>query len=82
MPNIINVFNVKTNGLSKNANIDFGTTVQSGHTVNVKVVGANFANGDFSPVSSLMINAGVDPDVVDQNQNTFGSPITPVVNTV
>ncbi|KPV56203.1 hypothetical protein QJ48_29005 [Paenibacillus sp. A3] len=82
MPNIINVFNIKTNGLSKNANIDFGTTVQNGHTVNLKVVGANFANGDLSPVSSLMINVGADPDLVDQNQNSFGSPSSPVTNTV
>ncbi|GLI08470.1 hypothetical protein YDYSG_45010 [Paenibacillus tyrfis] len=82
MPNIINIFNIKTNGLSKNANIDFGTIVQNGHTVNLKVVGANFANGDLSPVSSLMINAAADPDLVDQNQNSFGSPNAPVTSTI
>ncbi|WP_025844941.1 spore germination protein [Paenibacillus ehimensis] len=82
MPNIINVFNIKTNGLSKNANIDFGTTVQNGHTVNLKVVGANFANGDLSPASSLMINATADPDLADQTQAAFGSPTAPVTNTI
>ncbi|TBL74610.1 spore germination protein [Paenibacillus thalictri] len=79
MPYIINVFNVKTNGLTRNANIGFGTNIQNSHTANTKFVGGNAAVGDFSPASALMLNGMVDPDISDQGQTA--NPSAPFINT-
>ncbi len=37
MPLQINVFNIVTNGVTQNANIDFGSTIQNSHTANSEV---------------------------------------------
>lgn len=80
MPYIINIFNMKTNSLSNNANIDFGPTNQNSHTANSKWVGANLANGDFSPASAIMLNAQLDPDISDQDQ--IANPSAPILNQI
>jgi 2-keto-3-deoxy-6-phosphogluconate aldolase len=52
MSNQINIFNLHVNGMTQNANIGIGTILQNSHTANVKLYGANFSMGDFSPTSS------------------------------
>ncbi|MBM7645080.1 hypothetical protein JOD45_001291 [Scopulibacillus daqui] len=68
MPYGINIFNMKINGVSKNANVDIGPTIQNSHTANSKAVGPCLAFGDFSPANSLSYNNYFDPDVADQGQ--------------
>ena len=80
MPYFINVFNVKTNGVTHNANLDIGATVQNSHTANSKFVGANFSLGDLSPSSSFMGNGNVDTDISDQDQ--IANPAIPVTNQI
>ncbi|UAC49872.1 spore germination protein [Bacillus aquiflavi] len=75
MPYQINIFNIKTNGLNSNANIDIGPTIHNSHTANSKFYGANIAFGDLSPNSSCMANCVGDFDISDQDQiaNPSGS---------
>lgn len=68
MSNQINIFNLYVNGMSTNANINIGRTLQNSHTANVKLVGANFSSGDFSPAKALIITVVQDPDIFDQGQ--------------
>ncbi|TVY07032.1 spore germination protein [Paenibacillus cremeus] len=75
---IFNIFNIKVNGVTSNANLDFGNVVQSGHNAYSKIVGGNIAVGDFSPSTSLMSNGVQDMDVSDQGQ--LGNPPTEVFN--
>ncbi|HET7658159.1 MAG TPA: spore germination protein [Bacillales bacterium] len=76
MPYFIQFFNMKTNGVTMNGNIDVGPTVQNSHTANTKSIGANFNIGDFTIANSLMCNRGVDPDISDQGQ--ISNPANPV----
>jgi hypothetical protein len=55
MSNQINIFNLYVNGMAQNANINIGRTLQNSHTANMKIFGANFSMGDYSPVSSVII---------------------------
>jgi hypothetical protein len=80
MPHQINIFAIKTNHISKNGNIDFGTIVHNSHTANTKTVGSNFSAGDFSPPASLMVNNYVDPDLSDQDQ--IANPSAPINNSI
>ncbi len=80
MPYAINIFNIKTNGISTNGSIDIGPTVHNSHTSAIKQVGANISLGDFSPSSSVNINNNFDPDVVDQGQ--IANPSSPLSNQV
>jgi hypothetical protein len=80
MPFQINIFAIKTNSISKNGNIDFGTVVQNSHTANTKLVGSNFSVGDFSPPSSLIGNLYNDPDLSDQDQ--IANPSVPINKTI
>ncbi|MBM7644648.1 hypothetical protein JOD45_000841 [Scopulibacillus daqui] len=68
MPYAINIFNIKTNGVTMNGNIDIGPTVHNSHTANTKSIGANVSLGDFSPSSSFSLNGSYDPDISDQGQ--------------
>ncbi|WP_338448505.1 spore germination protein [Niallia oryzisoli] len=68
MSNQINIFNLYVNGMTQNANINIGRTLQNSHTANVKLFGANFSVGDFSPAKSLIITVIQDPDICDQGQ--------------
>lgn len=78
MPYFIQFFNMKTNGVNMNGNIDVGPTLQNSHTANTKSMGANFSIGDFDLSNSLMVNCAVDPDVSDQDQISNPSfPVTP-----
>ena len=53
MPYLINIFNIKTNGITQNGNFDIGATIHNSHTANSKFIGANFSLGDLSPSSSI-----------------------------
>jgi hypothetical protein len=78
MPYFINIFNIKTNGITQNGNLDIGSIIHSSHTANSKYIGANFSLGDISPASSLMGNGYADPDVSDQDQ--IANPSVPITN--
>jgi hypothetical protein len=80
MPLQINIFNIMTNGVTQNGNIDVGSTVQNSHTANSKYFGANFSLGDFSPTGSWMNTGVLDPDVSDQDQ--IANPSFPVGNQI
>ncbi|KRD90773.1 hypothetical protein ASE51_09310 [Bacillus sp. Root147] len=80
MPLQINVFNIVTNGVTQNANIDFGSTIQNSHTANSKFNGANFSLGNFSPPCSQMNTGVLDPDVSDQDQ--IANPSAPIGNQI
>ncbi|WP_100330667.1 spore germination protein [Bacillus xiapuensis] len=68
MPFMINILNMKTNGVTQNGNIDIGATVHNSHTANTKFVGGNISLGDCSFSNSLMGNQMLDTDVSDQDQ--------------
>jgi hypothetical protein len=76
MPFGINIFNMKTNGVNMNGNVDIGPTVHNSHTANTKSVGACFTMGDLSPANSFMLNANNDPDISDQGQ--IANPSAPI----
>ncbi len=78
MPFIINVNNIKVNGVNNIGNIDIGAAVHNSHTANTKLFGANFALGDLSLTTSNMLNGIFDPDLSDQDQ--IANPSAPVVN--
>jgi hypothetical protein len=78
MPYFINIFNVKTNGITQNGNLDIGATIHNSHTANSKFIGANFSLGDFSPSSSCMGNSSIDTDISDQDQ--IANPSLPIGN--
>jgi hypothetical protein len=75
MSNQINIQNLYVNGLSQNANIDIGNNLQNSHTANLKLNGANFSMGDFSPAKSLILSKNQDSDISDQDQ--IDNPSTP-----
>ncbi|WP_338472358.1 spore germination protein [Niallia sp. XMNu-256] len=68
MSNQIKIYNLIVNGIAQNANVDIGRTVQNSHTANVKLYGANFSMGDFSPTHSVIVTKVKDPDYSDQGQ--------------
>ncbi|MDR4886247.1 spore germination protein [Fredinandcohnia sp. QZ13] len=68
MFNLIKIGNFKVNAMTQNSNINFGGTVQNSHTANIKLYGASFSMGDFSPTSSLNISKVNDSDISDQGQ--------------
>lgn len=68
MSNQIKIFNLIVNGITQNANVDIGRNVQNSHTANLKLSGANFSMGNFSPTYSLIITKVQDPDISDQGQ--------------
>ncbi len=68
MLNKIKIFNFQVNGMTQNSNINFGKTLQNSHTANIKLYGANFSMGDFSPTYSLNIPNVQDSDISDQDQ--------------
>lgn len=78
MPYFINIFNIKTNGITQNGNFDIGATIHNSHTANSKYIGANFSFGDLSPSYSLMGNSNIDPDISDQDQ--IVNPSLPISN--
>lgn len=78
MPYFINIFSIKTNGITQNGNMEVGATIHNSHTANSKYIGANFSLGDFSPSSSFMGNCNVDTDVSDQDQ--IANPSLPISN--
>jgi len=80
MPFQINIFNVKTNAMNNNANIDFGPIVQNSHTSNSKFIGTNAAFGDLSPSTSTHFNGYTDVDVSDQDQ--IANPAIPIQNQI
>ena len=80
MPFLINIFNIKTNGITSNGNFDIGATIHNSHTANSKFIGANISLGDISPSSSFMGNSYVDPDVSDQDQ--IANPSLPISNQI
>ncbi|CAG7640565.1 spore germination protein [Paenibacillus allorhizosphaerae] len=78
MPFVINIVNIKTNGVTQNGNLDIGPAVQNSHTANSKFIGNNSSLGDFSPPFSIMANNMLDTDVSDQDQ--IANPSAPVAN--
>lgn len=80
MPHQINIFNIKTNSMSNNANIDIGPNIQNSHTSNFKIIGANISFGDVSPSGSCMANGMLDPDFSDQDQ--IANPSMPIGNQI
>jgi hypothetical protein len=68
MFNQVKIFNLHVNGMTQNANIDIGKSLQNSHTANLKLFGANFSMGDFSPAFSLIMNMIQDSDISDQGQ--------------
>ena len=78
MPFIINILNMKTNGINQNGNIDIGGNIQNSHTANSKFIGANLSVGDLSPSTSLMGTSSFDTDVSDQDQ--IANPSLPIAN--
>jgi hypothetical protein len=80
MPLQINIFNIMTNGVTQNGNIDVGSTIHNSHTANSKFFGANFSLGDFSPTGACMNTGVLDPDISDQDQ--IANPSFPVGNQI
>ncbi|MCM3767891.1 spore germination protein [Neobacillus niacini] len=80
MPFQINIFNLKSNAINNNGNIDFGPIVQNSHTSNTKLIGTNAAFGDLSPSTSLHLNGYTDIDVSDQDQ--IANPSAPILNQI
>jgi hypothetical protein len=78
MPFVINIFNMKTNRVTKNGNIDVGGTIHNSHTANTKNIGVNISLGDFSPTTSWMASGYFDTDVSDQDQ--IMNPSLPITN--
>ncbi|WP_442598383.1 spore germination protein [Neobacillus sp. D3-1R] len=78
MPYQINIFNIKVNGMTNNANVDVGPTVHNSHTSNMKFVGTNFSLGDISPSASQINSGMIDPDISDQGQ--IANPSAPIAN--
>ncbi|MCA1038290.1 spore germination protein [Bacillus infantis] len=78
MPYAINIFNIKTNGVTQNGNLDIGPTVHNSHTANSKMVGVCFTLGDISCANSLGVSNYIDPDVSDQDQ--IANPSAPISN--
>ena len=78
MPYQINIFSIKTNGMTSNANVDIGPTVHNSHTSNYKTTGATIAYGDFSASNSMSANGIADTDLSDQDQ--IANPSLPMVN--
>lgn len=76
MPYFINIFNIKTNGITQNGNMDIGATIHNSHTANSKYIGANFSLGDLSPSTSLMGTSNIDTDISDQDQ--IANPSLPI----
>ncbi|WP_428911581.1 spore germination protein [Niallia sp. Krafla_26] len=72
MSNQIKIYNLVVNGLTQNANIDVGRNIQNSHTSNLKLSGANFSMGNFSPAKALINTNVQDPDISDQGQ--IGNP--------
>lgn len=68
MYNQINVFILHVNGMIQNENFNIGRTLQNSHTANVKIFGANFSMGDFSPANSMIIMRTQDSDISDLGQ--------------
>lgn len=68
MSNQINIYNLTVNGVTQNANINIGRTLQNSHTSNLKLYGANFSMGDFSPAHSLNITKVQAQETSDQGQ--------------
>jgi len=69
MTNQINIFNLHVNGMAQNANINIGRILHNSHTANLKLFGANFSMGNFSPSNSLIITGIQDSDISDQGQS-------------
>ncbi|WP_042355395.1 spore germination protein [Bacillus rubiinfantis] len=80
MPFQINIFNVKTNAINNNGNIDFGPIIHNSHTANTKLIGTNMAFGDLSPATSGQINNYTDIDISDQDQ--IANPSLPNLNQI
>ncbi|MBM7714629.1 spore germination protein [Siminovitchia sp. FSL H7-0308] len=78
MPYFINILTMKTNGITKNGNLDIGAVIQNSHTANTKFIGANLSLGDLSPSTSLMGNGSIDTDISDQDQ--IATPSFPISN--
>lgn len=78
MPYFINILTMKTNGITRNGNLDIGAVIQNSHTANTKLYGANFSLGDLSPSTSLMGNSSFDTDISDQDQ--IATPSLPIAN--
>ncbi len=74
MSNQIRIYNLIVNGITQNANVDIGRTLQNSHTSNIKLFGANFSMGDCSPANSVIITKVQDPDISDQGQIDNPSP--------
>ncbi|RLL48452.1 spore germination protein [Oceanobacillus piezotolerans] len=72
----INIGKLSVNGLAQNANINIGKNLQNSHTSNLKLNGANFSMGDFSPSFSLIFTSNQDSDISDQDQ--IENPSSPV----
>ena len=69
MSNQINIFNLHVNGMAQNASINIGRTLHNSHTANLKLFGANFSMGEFSPANSQIIQVVQDSDTSDQGQS-------------
>ncbi|MEH7382234.1 spore germination protein [Bacillus sp. JJ1533] len=78
MFNLIKIVNFKVNSMTQNSNINFGGTLQNSHTANIKLYGAGFSMGDFSPNSSLNSSKVNDSDISDQDQ--IENPSAPETN--
>jgi hypothetical protein len=69
MSNQINIFNLHVNGMAQNASINIGRTLHNSHTANLKLFGANFSMGGFSPANARIIQVIQDSDTSDQGQS-------------
>ena len=69
MSNQINIYNLHVNGMTQNASLNIGRTLHNSHTANVKLFGANFSMGNYSPASSRIIIVVHDSDNSDQGQS-------------
>ncbi|MEH6954548.1 spore germination protein [Neobacillus drentensis] len=69
MSNQINIFNLHVNGMAQNASINIGRTLHNSHTANLKLFGANFSMGEFSPANARIIQVIQDSDTSDQGQS-------------
>ncbi|WP_274363480.1 spore germination protein [Paenibacillus thermotolerans] len=66
MPTVNNIFNIKITYVANNGSINFGNTIQKGHTANQKSVGGFSVIGDGSLGMNAELSKVNDPDFADQ----------------
>lgn len=65
MVGVINICNMRINGMVRNGLMNFGEVFYNGYIVDVKFVGINLIYGDILVVCVWMKNINMDVDIFD-----------------